>query len=79
MKKKTLQGLSSTLDNRALFPKGTEVKSSHMGINGFSSSNELDARYVQLHQKTIKSKKGHTWKASTCLQHLSWSCVASKA
>ena len=31
--------------------KATVVKSSHMGINGTSSSNELDAQDVQPHQK----------------------------
>ena len=43
------------------------VKSSHMGINGCSSSSELDARNVLPHQTTIKRKDHHTWKACTCL------------
>ena len=52
-----LKGPSSTLGNRALLRTGTVVKSSHMGINSVSSSIELDARNVQPHQRTIKSKR----------------------
>jgi len=37
------------------------------GINSCSSSNELGARYVQLHQKTIKGKK------TTCKRVPAWS------
>ena len=43
-------GFSSFLKSRALLPAGNVVKSSHVGINSCSSSNELHARYVQPHQ-----------------------------
>jgi len=38
-----------------------------MGINGCSSSTELDAQNVLPHQTTIKRKDHHTWKPCTCL------------
>ena len=41
-----LRELSSLLSNRALLPKRDRGRSSHMGINGCSSSSELDARNV---------------------------------
>ena len=43
-------GFSSFLKSRALLPAGNVVKSSHVGINSCSGSNELDAGYVQPHQ-----------------------------
>ena len=66
--KQPKQGLSSANPRgRALLPFGTVVTSCCDGINSYTSSNELGAQYVQLHQKTIKSKKDHTWKACACL------------
>ena len=56
-KQQLKKGLSSLLSNRALLPKWQRGRSSHMGINGCSSSNELDARHVKLHQTTRQEKK----------------------
>ena len=52
----SLSGFSSLLSNRALLPKRDRSRSSHMGINGCSSSNELSAQHVWPHQRTIKRK-----------------------
>ena len=41
-----LKGFSSCPSNRALLPAGNVVKSSRMGINSYSGSSELNARYV---------------------------------
>ena len=47
------------------------------GINSCSSSNELRARYVQPHQKTIKGKKKKTHlQACTCLVNIAY-CYSS--
>ena len=55
-----LRGPSSTYNkSRGLLPFGTVVKSCRNGTNSCSSSSELDAQYVQPHQKTIKRKRQH--------------------
>ena len=55
-------GLTSILKSRALLPAGKVVKSSRMGINSCSNSNELGAQHVQPHQKT--KNEGNTKPAS---------------
>ena len=69
-KQQLKKGLSSLLSNRALLPKWERGRSSHMGINGCSSSNELDARHVKFHQTTVKRKRPNL-KACTYLKHSS--------
>jgi hypothetical protein len=69
-KQQLKKGLNSLLSNRALLPKWQRGRSSHMGINGCSSSNELDARHVKLHQTTVKRKRPNL-KACTYLKHSS--------